>query len=45
MWHGLVLKADTLFGRLALGFLNTCSAHPTLTIGFLALMLALARTM
>ena len=38
-------KADTVMGRLLLGFLNTCSGHPVLTIGFLAVMLVLACTM
>ena len=45
MWYDLVLKPDTATGRLTLGFLNTCSDHPMLTVGFLALMLALACTM
>ena len=45
MWHDLVLKADTELGRLTLGFLNTCSDHPMLMVGFLALMLTLACTM
>ena len=45
MWHDLVLKSDTTAGRLVLGFLNTCTDHPILSAGFLALMLALACTM
>ncbi len=45
MWNDLVSKADTTMGRLTLGFLNTCSDHPMLTVGFLALMLALACTL
>ena len=45
MWHDTVLKADILVERLLLGFLNACSDHPVLLIGFLALMLVLACTM
>ena len=45
MWHDLVSKADTAMGRITLDFLNTCSDHPMLTVGFLALMLALACTL
>ncbi len=45
MWHDLVLKADTAMGRLDPRLLNTCSDHPMLTVGFLALMLALACTL
>ncbi len=45
MWHDTVLKADTVVGGLLLGFLNTSSDHPILTVGFLAVMLALVCTM
>ena len=45
MWHDLVSKADVVMGWLALGVLNTCSYHPMLTVGFLALVLVLACTM
>ena len=45
MWHGLVLKTDTMVERLTLGFVNVCSAHPLVSMGFLALMLALVCTL
>ena len=45
MWHATVLKADSAFGRPILDLLNACSHHPTVTVGFLALIPALALTM
>ncbi len=45
MWHDLVLKSDTLVERLTLGFVNICSAHPLLSVAFLALMLMLVCTL
>lgn len=34
-------RADGAFGRLMLGFVDTCSLHPLLTIAFFGLLLAL----
>lgn len=45
MWHDLVLKADILVERLTLGFVNTCSTHPLLSVAVLAFMLMLACTL
>ncbi len=45
MWHDLVLKAYTLVSQFMLGFLNTCSEHPMLTVGFLAFGLVMACAM
>lgn len=45
MWHEFVLRADNALEHLALRFLNTCSDHPMVAVGILALMLALACTM
>jgi len=41
MWRVLVSKADTVAGQVTLGFVNTCVNYPTLTFGFLAIMLML----
>ena len=45
MWHDLVLTCDTLVERLTLGFVSVCSAHPLLSMAFLALMLVLVCTL
>ena len=34
-------RVDSVFGRLMLGFVNTCSWHPLLTTAFFGLLLGL----
>lgn len=41
MWNMVVTIGSALLGRLMLGFVDACSAHPALVVGFFGLMLGL----
>lgn len=41
MWNMVVTIGSALVGRLMLGFVEACSAHPVLVVGFFGLMLGL----
>lgn len=41
MWNMVVTIGNALVGRLMLGFVEACSAHPVLVVGFFGLMLGL----
>lgn len=41
MWNMAVATGSALAGRLMLGFVDACSAHPVLVVGFFGLMLSL----
>ncbi len=41
MWNMVVATGSALAGRLMLGFVEACSAHPVLVVGFFCLMLGL----